>query len=166
MDYIRTLNFYTDGAYSSKTEMGGWGVLCVEDNELIATDSGYEPYTTNNRMELMAVLSVLNTLNTVETGHTKVIIYTDSSYIANCLNDKWYTKWLINGWQTSDRQDVKNQDLWRPLIAGYMKNKNRFSIEIKKVKSHTPKSQIEEFSPLYWNREVDALAVKKRKELE
>ena len=28
---VRQLDFYTDGAFSSKTEMGGWACICVED---------------------------------------------------------------------------------------------------------------------------------------
>lgn len=58
---IRHLDFYTDGAWSSKSEMGGWGCLCVEDGVVIDTKSGYEPYTTNNRMELMGFLCALST---------------------------------------------------------------------------------------------------------
>ena len=40
----RHLEFYTDGAFSSKTEMGGWAAVCVEDGNVIDTQSGYEPY--------------------------------------------------------------------------------------------------------------------------
>lgn len=87
---LRTLHFYTDGAYSSKSEMGGWATICVEDDQIIDTQSGYEPYTTNNRMELTAFLTALELIDTIETGRTKVIIYTDSAYVANCFNQKWY----------------------------------------------------------------------------
>ena len=48
---MRTLKFYTDGAFSSKTMMGGWAAICIEDGEIIDTQHGYEPYSTNNRME-------------------------------------------------------------------------------------------------------------------
>lgn len=93
----RLLEFYTDGAYSSKSEMGGWAAICVENDEVIDVQSGYEPYTTNNRMELWAFLSALENIDTIETGSTKVRIYTDSAYIANCFADKWYIKWRENG---------------------------------------------------------------------
>ena len=93
----RILEFYTDGAFSSKSEMGGWAAICVEDGQIIDTQSGYEPYTTNNRMELMAFLSALENIDTIETSNTKVKIYTDSSYIASCFADKWYIKWRNNG---------------------------------------------------------------------
>lgn len=153
----RHLEFYTDGAFSSKTEMGGWAAVCVEDGNVIDTQSGYEPYSTNNRMELTAFLSALENADTIETGNTKVTIYTDSAYIANCFNQNWYVKWMSNGWRTSDKQDVKNQDLWRRIVALYIKLKERLDLSIIKVKSHSDNS---------WNNYADLLAVKARLKLE
>ena len=155
---IRQLEFYTDGAFSSKTEMGGWGCLCVEDGVIIDTKSGYEPYTTNNRMELMGFLCALEQINEIVSRHTSVTINVDSAYIANCINDKWYSRWLTNGWRTADRQQVKNQDLWSRIIALYIKNSNRLTaLQVQKVKSHSDNE---------FNRYADLLAVKARKELE
>lgn len=153
----RHLEFYTDGAFSSKTEMGGWAAVCVEDGNVIDTQSGYEPYSTNNRMELTAFLSALENADTIETGNTKVTIYTDSAYIANCFNQNWYVKWMSNGWRTSDKQDVKNQDLWRRIVALYIKLKKRLVLSIVKVKSHSDNP---------WNNYADLLAVKARSKLE
>ena len=153
----RHLEFYTDGAFSSKTEMGGWAAVCVEDGNIIDTQSGYEPYSTNNRMELTAFLSALENADTIETGNTKVTIYTDSAYIANCFNQNWYVKWMSNGWRTSDKQDVKNQDLWRRIVALYIKLKERLDLSIVKVKSHSNNP---------WNNYADLLAVKARSKLE
>ena len=153
----RHVYFYTDGAYSSKTEMGGWAAICIEDEKVIDVQSGCEPYSTNNRMELMAFLSALENIDTIETTSTKVIIYTDSAYIANCINQKWYANWMKNGWRTSDKQEVKNQDLWRRILALYIKHREHFNLEVVKVKSHTNNQ---------WNTYADLLAVKARKKLE
>ena len=153
----RHLEFYTDGAFSSNTEMGGWSAICVEDGNVIDTQSGYEPYSTNNRMELTAFLSALENADTIETGNTKVTIYTDSAYIANCFNQNWYVKWMSNGWRTSDKQDVKNQDLWRRIVALYIKLKERLDLSIVKVKSHADNP---------WNNYADLLAIKARSKLE
>lgn len=153
----RHLEFYTDGAFSSKTEMGGWAAVCVEDGNVIDTQSGYEPYSTNNRMELTAFLSALENADTIETGNTKVTIYTDSAYIANCFNQNWYVKWMSNGWRTSDKQDVKNQDLWRRIVALYIKLKERLDLSIVKVKSHSDNP---------WNNYADLLAQRERCKLE
>lgn len=86
----RKLEFYTDGAYSSKSQMGGWAALCVEDECIIDVQKGYEPYTTNNRMELFGFKSALESADSIVTSHAEVIIYTDSAYIVNCINNKWY----------------------------------------------------------------------------
>lgn len=154
---MRKLEFYTDGAWSSKSEMGGWASICVEDDAIIDSQSGHEPYSTNNRMELTAFLSALENANIIETGRTKVIIYTDSAYVANCINQKWYANWMKNGWRTSDKQGVKNQDLWTRIVALYIKLKDKLAIDVVKVKSH---------SGNYYNEYADLLAVKRRKELE
>ena len=89
--------------------------------------------------------------------NTKVIIYTDSAYIANCFADKWYIKWRENGWKTSDKQPVKNQDLWTRILALYIKCVAHYGLQIVKVKSHAGNK---------YNEMVDLLAVKRRKELE
>ena len=108
-------------------------------------------------MELTAFLSALENADTIETGNTKVTIYTDSAYIANCFNQNWYVKWMSNGWRTSDKQDVKNQDLWRRIVALYIKLKERLGLSIVKVKSHSDNP---------WNNYADLLAVKARSQLE
>lgn len=156
-NYIRYLDFYTDGSYSSKSEMGGWAAICIENGVVIDTQTGYEPYTTGNRMELFAFLSALESISTIKTGHTKVIIYTDSAYIANCFKDGWWRKWINNGWKTADRQEVKNQELWSRIIALYIKYNERYDLEIIKVKGHSGNQ---------WNEYVDLLAKKSKQVLE
>ena len=133
---MRELSFYTDGSCSSKTQMGGWASVCIENETVIDKKTGYEPYTTNNRMELYGFLAALETADTIETGHTKVTIYTDSAYVANALNQGWYRSWLSNGWRTADKQEVKNQDLWKRLIALYIKLKENLGLTVVKVAGH------------------------------
>lgn len=155
---MRTLEFYTDGAFSSKSEMGGWASICIEEETVIDVQYGNEPFSTNNRMELTAFLTALETINTIESRYVNVTIYTDSAYISNCINEKWYLKWLSNGWKTSDKQDVKNQDIWSRILALYIKLKSKISgLQVVKLKSHNGNK---------WNNYVDVLAVRARKELE
>lgn len=161
---VRKLNFYTDGAWSSKTEMGGWACLCVEDGVVISSHSGKEPYSTNNRMELSGFLCALEQVNEVVSSNVEINIYVDSAYVCNCINDKWYLNWMNNGWRTADRQEVKNQDLWRRIVALYLKNKTRLAtFNVIKVESHKKKGGDEHSQ---WNTYADLLAVKARKELE
>jgi ribonuclease HI len=71
---------------------------------------GSEPHTTNNRMELTAVIQGLNTLK----QPCDVKIVTDSEYVQKGITE-WMPRWKVKGWQTADRQPVKNQDLWKAL---------------------------------------------------
>lgn len=152
----RILDFYTDGAYSSKTQMGGWAAVCVEDDQVIDIQQGYEPYTTNNRMELMGFLSALENANTIQT-QAQVNIYTDSAYIANCFIQKWWKKWMLNGWKTSDKQEVKNKELWTRIISLYIKLTANVNLQIIKVKGHSGNK---------YNDYVDILAKAQRELLE
>ena len=102
---------YTDGACSGNPGPGGWGVvLRWQDTEKDLY--GGDPQTTNNRMELMAAIQALETL----TRPSRVIMYTDSKYVLDGIT-KWITGWQRNGWRTSAKQPVKNEDLWRRLVA-------------------------------------------------
>lgn len=100
---------YTDGACKGNPGIGGWGCLLrygSHEKELF----GGEEYTTNNRMELMAVVQGLLALNRA----CQVVICTDSQYVKNGM-EKWIHNWKKNGWQTANKQKVKNEDLWQQL---------------------------------------------------
>lgn len=100
---------YTDGACKGNPGVGGWGCLLrygTHEKELF----GGEEYTTNNRMELMAVVQGLLALNRA----CQVVICTDSQYVKNGM-EKWIHNWKKNGWQTANKQKVKNEDLWQQL---------------------------------------------------
>jgi ribonuclease HI len=71
---------------------------------------GGEQLTTNNRMELTAAIKVLQSLKRPCT----VDLYTDSQYVRGGITT-WMAGWKKNGWRTSGRQPVKNQDLWEAL---------------------------------------------------
>ena len=108
-------------------------------------------------MELTGFLYALETANSIESKNVTVNIYVDSAYIANCFKDKWYLRWMQNGWRTADRQEVKNQDLWRRIVSLYIKLSSNISLNIIKIKGHHTNQ---------WNSYADLLAVKARKELE
>ena len=101
---------YTDGACSRNPGPGGWGVVmrCQgKEKELY----GFDPVTTNNRMELMAAIQALEALQRPST----VILHTDSKYLLDGIT-KWIQGWQRNGWKTAAKKPVKNDDLWRRLV--------------------------------------------------
>ena len=105
---------FTDGACSGNPGPGGWGVLLQARNgDKVVKErplSGGEELTTNNRMELLAAISALETLG----RPTAITVVTDSAYVKNGVTS-WIHGWKRNGWRTSDRKPVKNDDLWKRL---------------------------------------------------
>ena len=100
---------YTDGACRGNPGPGGWGVvLSYQDSR--KTLHGYDPETTNNRMELTAVIEGLRALN----RSCDVEIYTDSKYVMQGISE-WISNWKRNGWKTAAKKPVKNYDLWQLL---------------------------------------------------
>lgn len=105
------IEIYTDGACSGNPGPGGWGVFLKwrgHEKEL----SGGEPDTTNNRMELMAAIQALESLKRA----SAVDLHTDSTYVKDGIT-KWIHGWKRNGWKTSAKKPVKNEDLWKRLDA-------------------------------------------------
>lgn len=115
-----TIKIYTDGAClnnQEKENKGGWAyVACVDYSSTIkseCSESGGLINTTNQRMELLACIKAIEKIMETEED---VELYTDSAYVCNCINQKWYFKWHKNGWVNSKKEPVKNQDLWKRLL--------------------------------------------------
>lgn len=103
------IKIYTDGACQSNPGPGGWGaVLLYKDHR--KEINGGEPDTTNNRMELMAAIQALESLK----KSSEVHLFSDSQYVKNGITT-WIHNWKKNGWRNSQRQPVKNIDLWQRL---------------------------------------------------
>lgn len=104
------IKIYTDGACKGNPGIGGWGALLVHNEQSIEIFDG-ELETTNNRMELKAVIEALNHVTSM---NDDVQIYTDSSYVQKGIQE-WIHNWKMNGWRSSNKKPVKNQDLWQEL---------------------------------------------------
>ena len=74
--------------------------------------SGGEPGTTNNRMEMLAVIRGLEAIP----AGAAVRLVSDSEYVVKGLNEG-LDGWKARGWRTAARKAVKNEDLWRRLDA-------------------------------------------------
>ena len=103
------IDIFTDGACSGNPGPGGWGAI-LRSGKHEKEISGGEAATTNNRMELMAVIRALQSL----TKPSVVTVHTDSRYVMDGAT-QWMKRWKANGWKTSDKKPVKNNDLWLAL---------------------------------------------------
>ena len=113
---------YTDGACSGNPGPGGWGALLIaRDGAAIVKQRelhGGERDTTNIRMELLAAISALESLS----RPSEITIITDSAYVKNGVTS-WIHGWKRNGWRTSQKKPVKNEDLWRRIDEAQKRHK-------------------------------------------
>ena len=133
------IKIYTDGSCLTNPGDGGWAAIINIDGE-IKKISGNEKNTTNNRMELMAPINALKYIYSKD----PIEIFTDSKYVKNGITE-WINTWVLNNWKTSNKEDVKNKDLWIEL---YKLNKS-LNVKWNWVKAHAGDTL---------NEEVDILA--------
>jgi ribonuclease HI len=106
---MKQIQLITDGACLGNPGPGGWAYI-LRFNQHTREAFGSEPQTTNNRMELTAAIEGLRALR--ETCEVEVV--TDSQYVKNGITT-WIHGWKRNGWKTSAKKPVVNQDLWEEL---------------------------------------------------
>lgn len=149
------MKIYTDGATSNngyENSVGGWAWILLDENETILMEkSGHIDSATNNICELTAIINACETVEKTINKDEKIIVYSDSAYVINGLND-WIHTWRRNNWQTAKRQPVKNQELWKKLLP--FVDDNRFNFN--KVKGHNG----DKTPDAYWNDYIDKKAVK------
>lgn len=126
------VTIYCDGACSGnqfKGNRGGWGaVLSYKDT--VKEIRGGEWNTSNQRMELTACIEALERL---KGKGRKVTVFSDSAYLVNGMNQRWYDRWRRNGWLNYRKKPVENRDLWERLLALNAKHDVTFT----KVVGHT-----------------------------
>ena len=126
------VTIYTDGACSGNPGSGGYGtVLVYIDSNNIKHEKelscGYKSVT-NNQMELMAVIAGLEALK----KPANVTIISDSKYVVDAFNNNWIDNWIKKGWKNSNKEPVKNENLWKRLL----KAKEMHDVKFVWVKGH------------------------------
>jgi ribonuclease HI len=133
------VHIYTDGAAKGNPGPGGYGVVI----ELVGSPYKKEfyegfRYTTNNRMELLAVIVGLEKM---KNPNTSVLVTSDSKYVVDAVEKRWVFQWEKKGFAGK-----KNPDLWLRFLKVYRKHK----VDFKWVKGHNSHPQ---------NERCDELAV-------
>lgn len=132
------IEIYTDGAASGNPGPGGFGAVLKFNGKRKEISKGFK-MTTNNRMELLAVIEALEAL---KTNKYPVVVYSDSKYVVDAINQKW-----VFNWEKKMFDKKANPDLWIRFLKVYRQFKN---IRFVWVKGH---AQNEE------NNRCDELAV-------
>ena len=118
---------YADGACSGNPGPGGWAAILIAmgvEKEI----SGFDPDTTNNRMELTAALEALKELN----RPCNVTVYSDSAYLVSAFNENWIQNWQKRNWKNAAGMPVSNRDLWEAL----WEEQKQHTMTWKKVRGH------------------------------
>lgn len=131
---------FTDGSCQGNPGPGGWGAVWVQNGEVADERHGYDPSTTNNRMELTAIIEGLSMVP----ADAQTTLYTDSRLVADTLT-KWAAGWEKRGWRRKDGE-VKNLDLVQEAFA---LTKKRPGVHIEWIRAHDGSR---------WNEYADALS--------
>jgi ribonuclease HI len=124
------ITIYTDGASSGNPGPGGYGTVLISGKHRLEKSAGYS-LTTNNRMELMAVIAGLESLKIKK---SKVVIYTDSRYVADSVEKGW-----VFQWESKAFKKKKNADLWIRFLKIYRQH----DVRIVWIKGHANNTENE-----------------------
>ena len=125
---MEKVTIYTDGACSGNPGPGGWAAILMYKG-IEKEISGGEKNTTNNIMELTAAVRGLQLLK----YPCEVQLYSDSAYLVNGFKQGWIYNWQRNNWKTSNKEPVKNREIWEELYNLTKIHK----VEFIKVKGHS-----------------------------
>ena len=122
------VTLYSDGACKGNPNgPGGYGTVLqyVDANNVLHEKefSGGYKSTTNNRMELMGVITGMEALKTA----CDVEVISDSKYVCDAFNQGWIYSWMKNNWVKSDKQPVKNKELWERILKAMKPHNVKFS---------------------------------------
>lgn len=128
---------FVDGSCKRNPGPGGYGVIIFEPwDDTIVQYLHHEKVntmTTNNREELKAIIHASEWFMNECPKDETCVIYSDSSYCVNILND-WMYKWGCNDWINSHGKQIENIDLITILYNYYTKKIS--NCQVKKIKGH------------------------------
>ena len=128
---LPAVTIYTDGSCLGNPGPGGYGAVLLTETdgrEYREEISGGYRYTTNSRMEIMAVVRALESL---EEPH-QVQIFSDSRYVVDAISLGWASEWCLRDWMETSTKPRKNADLWRRVLRHCKKHQ----VTIEWIKAH------------------------------
>ncbi|MBZ5498382.1 MAG: ribonuclease HI [Acidobacteriia bacterium] len=117
----KEVTIYTDGACLGNPGPGGYGVVLLYGSHRKELSGGFR-VTTNNRMEILAAVVALEALK----EKCRVILYSDSQYLVNAMQQGWAMRWRANNWRRNKNEMALNPDLWDRLLGCTERHKVEF----------------------------------------
>lgn len=137
---------FTDGACTGNPGPGGWGVVHVQEGQIIDQRHGSAAATTNNRMELVALIEAFKLVSATD----MLDLYSDSKLVVDTIT-KWAEGWEARGWKRK-KGEVKNLDL---VKEAYALAAQRPNVRVEWIRAHDGS---------LWNEYADSLATAFRRE--
>ena len=137
---------FTDGSSVPNPGPGGWGAVWVENGQVRESRHGYDPDTTNNRMELTGLIEAYKLLP----EDAEVTLYTDSRLCVDTIT-QWAPNWERKGWKKKGGE-IKNLELVKELLA---LSRSHPACSMEWIAAHSGNR---------WNEYADSLAVAWRRE--
>ena len=131
---------FTDGSCEGNPGPGGYGWVWVEEDDIVDTGYGYDPQTTNNRMELAALIAAYKKVP----RDTSLTFYSDSKLCVDTIT-QWAAGWERRGWKRKGGE-IKNLEL---VQEAYAESKLHPNVKVEWIKAHNGSR---------WNEYADALA--------
>lgn len=131
---------FSDGSCDGNPGPGGWGFVWVENDGVVAEQSGTDPATTNNRMELRALIEAYKSLP----EDARLTVHSDSQLCVKTINE-WAAGWEQRGWRRK-KGPIANLELVQELWD--LANRHPH-VTLQWIKAHDGSR---------WNEYADALA--------
>lgn len=110
---VTIINAFCAAAGDPKTGSGTYGLVMVSGEHRMEK-AGRVDKATKPRMELYSVVAALHLTN--KSAAMPIVIHSDSAYIVNSCQKRYFDNWKKNGWLTSSGKAVEHRDLWEKLI--------------------------------------------------
>jgi ribonuclease HI len=65
-------------------------------------------------------------------------VVSDSTYVVNCVKNRWYAGWLRKDWRSTAGTPVANRDLWKPFVELITADPQRYTFQWVKGHSDNP----------------------------
>ncbi|MCI2081599.1 MAG: ribonuclease HI [Bacteroidales bacterium] len=111
------IKLFTDGSSKGNPGPGGYAAILRCENLEKEIWGGFS-FTTNNRMELMAVIAGLEA---IKWKRADVTVYSDSVYVVNAVNKGW-----VFEWEKKEFEKKANIDLWIRFLSVYRMHEVKF----------------------------------------
>jgi ribonuclease HI len=130
------IRIYTDGAAQGNPGPGGYGTILKFGDHVKELSQGFR-FTTNNRMELLAVIEGLKA---IKKEGMPVTVYSDSKYVVDAIEKGW-----LWNWEKKNFKEMANPDLWKLYIPLHKKINPKF-VWIKGHAGHTENERCDQLA--------------------